>query len=201
MLFFTVRFSIFAILFALFMKFRKKNPILNKRRFCIIILIIFAIFSTISSLFPLENLFVTFKTPESVYKYKYSSKAQLVLNGRYSSFVIGGRNNYNSGAIDIFPKSKNGWKLSNSFKVKMIKSIYFEGTAINVYKNQDYNDYYIGIDNMNGGLLKISDNCNSKFVYIKTNYNNKVLYSYYAYIREFDKKYKVTINDKKISIR
>jgi len=202
MLFFIVRISFFGALFILFINFIKKSSIINKRKFCIISLIIFIIILTISTLFPIENIFLTFKTPGSAYNYRYSGKVELILNGKQSSFIIGKKNNYDDGTMDIIPKIKNGWKLSYSYKVKMIKKTYFDGIVISIYKNEDYNDYYINIYDTNGGLSKINDNCNSKFVHIKeTSYGGKNYYSYYAYIENFNKKYEVTIGEKTIKVK
>ena len=155
---------------------------------------------TVSQIFPVENIFVTFSSPEKAYYYKNFGKAELVVNGEKGSFVIG--NNNDSTEYKIFPKVNSGWKLGNSINTKQIIRQITDTATIYVYNYTNTNDYYIAVSNINGEQINITDNCGSKFQYLKKALKNQntSFYTYYAYIKNFNENYTVIINNKSIKI-
>lgn len=199
MLFSLVRIIFFVLLFFISIYFLKKSNIINKKKAIIILFIIFSILSSISSLFLIENLFITFKSPKQAYNYLlHSEKNLLVLTGKKSSLVIGGYNSSKS-SLGLMLKKNGGWKLSK-FDLKKVKDAYLDGVFISIYKYKNYDDYYILINSTNKDISSISDNINSKFYTFKRSYNGITSFRGYAYINNFNDEYKITIDDKSIKI-
>lgn len=195
-MFFILRFIFCGILFYFFVNFIKKSRIVNKKRSIIILFVLSFVLLEISSLIPIENLFITFKTPEQSYNYKYLEKVSLVVNGKETSFVMSGKN------ITIIPKKNGGWKLENSLKTKTIKTTHSDGMFIQIYGYKDSRDYYIIMNDTKGEIRNIKDNCNSEFYRLKSKtVNGKNHYDYYAYIKDFNNNYEINIDGKSIKIK
>lgn len=62
---------------------------INAFRKLIITFMLSVILTTLSALIPLENVFVTFSSPESAYNYNHSGKVKLIVNGSKTDFIVG----------------------------------------------------------------------------------------------------------------
>lgn len=177
----------------LFVVFKKKSKLFK------FFLIVSSILISISTIFPFENLFIEFSSPDDVFKYKYNS-GEIVnyIYGNNSCMLVFKQNNstYNS---CIIPKNNNGnYKIPSNWT--------FENSALAIGENFSYlskvnntNDCYISgkyVDNDNS-TIDISDNYKSRFL-TYSDYNeirNQYNVSYFAIIESTDSYY-LTIDNK-----
>ena len=179
----------------------RKSHIIHKCKWSLIALLGAVVLTTVSALLPIENIFVTFSSPQSAYNYNHSGDVKLIVDGEKTNFVVGVKGDVNIYAI--IPKSDNGWKLGMSFDTKRVIQKISDGVTIYMYQYKNTDDYYITVLDTNGGLSKISDNLGSEFQYLdKSNSTlNKTFYTYYAYINNFNDQYTLTVNDKTIKVQ
>ncbi len=173
---------------------------INAFRKLIITFMLTIIFTTLSALIPLENVFVTFSSPESAYNYNHSGKVKLIVNGSKTDFIVGEKNN--TDVYLIVPKSDNGWKQGLGLDTKRICDKISDGITVYVYQYKNTDDYYIVLLNTNGGPLDITDNNNSEFIYSESANSilNKTFYTYYAYLNSFNRQYTLTVNGENVSL-
>lgn len=194
MLFGIFRVIFWAIIFTVCLYIIKKSKISNKRLWYIFSLVATITLTTFSALFPLENAFITFSSPESAFNYNNTGNVLLVVNGESTDMVVAERND--TDVYAIIPKSDNGWKLSVGADTKKIAQNISNGITVHIYRYRNSNDYYITVLNTNGGELIVSDNYNSEFYYLtKTNKTlNETFYTYYAFIYNLNEQYSLTVN-------
>lgn len=196
----TVRLIVWGLVLVIFNIIIKKATIAHKGRWRIISVVVCAVLASLSALIPVENVFVTYNSPESAFKYVNSCEAQLVVEGKETAFVIGDKDD--ADIYLIVPKSKSGWKLGTGFNTKRILQKIDGETAVEVYRYKDTDDYYITVFDKTGEILDITDKNNSSFVYLKRTDNtlNTDIYTYYAYVHSFNNQYSLCVNGKTISV-
>lgn len=200
MLFGTIRIILGFFIFAAFLFIVKVSKTNRKRRFYMISLVLAILCSTLSFLFPFENAFVTFSTPESVFSYTNSGDIKLIIDGSKTNFVVAEEGDIS--IYSIIPKTEKGWKLGVGFDTKNLIQKVWNGIVIYVYQYKNIDDYYITVLNTNGGPLEIADNCNSKFFYLSKSdeYLNETFHTYCAYIQKMDNQYSLTVNGQLFSL-
>lgn len=167
-----------------------------KTKNVIIISIVITSLCTLSGLIPIENCFITFETASQAYNYTNYEKVKLVVDGKFSSLVIGEKSEGNY-VYSIFPKYEHGYKLDKKMNKKIKDQIYDKSVTITLYeyKNKDIIEYYISILYTNGTIVKIIDSSNSNYIKLDNSFEN---YShYFANISNINEDYWVEINDKK----
>ena len=121
-------------------------------------------------MFPIENLFIAFKSPESLFNYAGTGKIDNIISGKDSCMIIYSRGN-SSGGHYIIPKIKNGYKIPDYFTTKKISDKFDESGIFKVYNVKGSQDYYVfGILHFEDGENQIcilneknqDANCNSK---------------------------------------
>ena len=194
------RFLFWILLLVIFLLLIKKLHINHRFRWTAITFIITLVLTTIVYLFPIENAFMTFSSPQSAYRYNHFGYVNLVINGKQTDFVVA--SNGDTDLYSIVPKTKEGWKIGMGSDTRIISQTITDGIVIYVYQYKNSDDYYIIISNTNEGPLKISDSCDSKFISSNKTSSavNKDYYTYYAYINNFNAMYEVIINDKVVEI-
>ena len=130
-------FIVFSFIFIKANKFRTNN----KKVINILLVIAFFVSVSFSNILPVENLFITFKTPESVFEYILSGEILDVVHGNNSSMVI--YSNGNARSRITIPKTENGYKISNGFDEKRIFHKFDEDGDFKVYNIRGTSDYYI----------------------------------------------------------
>ena len=200
-MFYTIRAIIGIVLFIIcLIIINKKRFLAHKRRLTIVSFIMVLLLTTVTFFVPVENLFITFPTLESSYKYNNSNCIDLIVDGEKSAFVVGSQNDIDN--YFIVPKSNDGWKLGMGFNKKIIEKKILDDIIIYLYQYKGTNDYYITIFNVKRDSLNISDSINSKFQYTEK-YNNvecKNYYAYFAYIGNLNYNYTLTVNGKTIKM-
>lgn len=190
------RFLFWILLLVIFLLLIKKLHINHKFRWTAITFMITLVLTTIVYLFPIENAFMTFSSPQSAYRYNHFGYVNLVINGKQTDFVVA--SNGDTDLYTIVPKTKEGWKIGMGSDTRIISRIITDGIVVYVYQYKNSDDYYIIISNTNEGPLKISDSRGSKFISSNKTSSavNKDYYTYYAYINNFNDMYEVIIDDK-----
>lgn len=142
--------------------------------------------------FPIENAFITFSSAESAYKYLNWDKIQFVIEGEKTAFVKG------KSLRCVVPKTENGYKLPDDFKLKSIIKTYSEIDSPVVIWLQHYvgtNDYYICLKAIKGKQVT-SDNRNSLFYSLEYPKEFGGLEDRYVYVKGLDDSYTLYIDDK-----
>ena len=194
------RFLFWILLLVIFLLLIKKLHINHKFRWTAITFMITLVLTTIVYLFPIENAFMTFSSPQSAYRYNHFGYVNLVINGKQTDFVVA--SNGDTDLYTIVPKTKEGWKIGMGSDTRIIYQIITDGIVVYVYQYKNSDDYYIIISNTNEGPIKISDSRGSKFISSNKTSSavNKDYYTYYDYINNFNDMYEVIIDDKVVEI-
>lgn len=200
MLFLIIRFIILIIVTAFTILKIKTSKIIKKRLFSLFLIIIYVVTLSVSAMFPTENLFIAFKSPESLFNYASTGKIDNIIPGKDSCMVIYSRGN-NSGGYYIIPKIKNEYKIPNYFTTKKVSDKFDESGIFKVYNVKGTQDYYVfGILHFEDGenQIRILNEKNEKVEsdIIRVKSTNFV----YFYLEEFPNGYHILINNKKISL-
>lgn len=145
---------------------KKKNPSRKKQHF-VLLGIILILFIAVSEIFPPENLFITFPTPEDAIQYR-SGKGRdylLRIDGQETTLLFY-RENDSTLTIEPAKKYNDGWKMTNGFG-----SFPFAGGFIDIGETQplatDFilqeSDAYLQVTKTGETELIISDNRDSDF--------------------------------------
>lgn len=95
----------------------KKSKCRFKKVFSTLAVVLCIVLVSISRMFPVENLFLSYQSPEKVFNYIKSGQIYEIIDGKESSLVI-----YNTGnstyGFYIIPKTSEGYKIPNYFTQK-----------------------------------------------------------------------------------
>lgn len=179
--------------------FLKRTNIIHKRLIKIFGIIIILILIDLSVLFPVENLFIRFSSPESALSYSViNGGIQGKIDGNQSTLIL-----YQSGdstAISIFPKDEKGWKIGTHLSYEQILSKNIDKYhSIDIYHTKNTDDYYILVFNpFSSGISEVANNKKSVFKTVieeipETGKKNII---YYSYVPSMDNNYSLFINGK-----
>ena len=147
------------------------------------------------SFFSVENAFVTFKSPESAYKYMYLKKTDLVVSGKTTDFVVGERSGTNS---TILQKTKNGWKLGRKNNIILVSNTVKNDVVVNIWQYRTSHDYFISVTSMDkeNNKLTVKDTLNSEVQSITRESASAKdgITTYYLTVNKPDLKYRLTAN-------
>ena len=189
----------FVIVLLVIILMKRKKIKLSPIKINLILLLILCGSSALLCLLPVENLFISFKTPERAYQYmhlKSIKKDDFVLNGKDSSMVI------TSEKTDYFPKDKNGWKLDPFINTKRVYHKVKDKYSINIVRYGNTKDYYVTVTSYNDKKFNLTDSKKSKFYSRDTNVKtvDMKVYSYVGYVHNIDENYYLLIDDEEINI-
>lgn len=180
----------------------KKSKVVCKRILYVIFLITTVVLITILSFIPLENLFITFSSPEEVYEYVNFGKSniELVVKGNDCDFVVDRKSD--SDTYLIIPKTVDGWKIGVGSNTKRIAQKISDGIIVYVYQYKNTKDYFITIFDTNGGELQLLDDYDTEFYSLekKNDFLEKTFVTYYAHVSNFNPQYCVMVNGNKITV-
>ena len=180
---------------------KRKAKIENKRRLYVILFVVIFILIELISVFPIENLFYTFDSPKEVLDYTLpnSYELKLVVEGKHSDLAVA--KNGNTESLYVIPKTSEGWKIYTAFDGQQVAIAPMRESSVRVFKNKDSNDFYVRIGNSSKKKLKITDSYNSEFQVVEKEIPNfGVVVDYYAYIPDFDSKYKISIDENEVKL-
>lgn len=120
----------------------KKSKCRFKKVLSTLAVVLCILLVSISRMFPVENLFLSYQSPEKVFNYAKSGQIYEIIDGKESSFVI-----YNTGnstyGFYIIPKTSEGYKIPNYFTQKKVFQKFNKQGAFDVYNVQGTQDYYV----------------------------------------------------------
>lgn len=119
-----------------------RRPVKRKKLAIVLAAAISVIIVSLSSVFPVENLFVRFQDPESAFHYVNGNPVRRTLDGNSSCMVIY-RTGKNSGSFLLIPKSEQGYTLPTPFFSKKVLDRLDENGAVEVYQVKGCADYYL----------------------------------------------------------
>ena len=189
--------SVFLICLILFIR---KSKLINKRKLYTMFSLLTIVFMVVSYFLPLENLFITFDSPEKAYKYISFEKCDIehILTGNNCDFIIARKGNVKE--YSAVPKTSEGWKIGLGIDNKRIYNEFYDGILVTVFHYKNTDDYFITVRDQKGDESTISDDYNTEFCAVKeTNeYTGKTAVTYYGHITDFPPVYTVTVRGNKI---
>lgn len=171
-----------------------KNITLPQALCVILTVCLIVVVEYINSVYPVENLFVTFSSAESAYKYENMDKVECVIEGEKSTYVNGKSNSR------IFPKVDNGYKLDSGHKYKIASDTYdisdkgYLRIQLRYYEGTE--DYYIFVFEKLKEF-EISDNFGTEFHFVQSEFYDDY---YCAYVKNLDDTYRLKINNDEIDL-
>lgn len=200
MFYVTVRIILCVIIFAICLFIANKSKLQKKKVLKSAIVIVCLALCIAFNFIPFENLFVTFPTAQSSYKYTSSGDADIIINGEETDLVISDKDNGNNNVL-IIPKTKDGWKIGRAVDTKLTAYKNSNGVSIRVYQYKDSQDFYVVLTDINNNLKSVSDSINSKFESREIiNSSNDLYYEYFAYVNNLDENYSLKFNEKIVYI-
>ena len=202
-MYYTIRNVIVLLLYILSILGIVRSRIKRKLVWCIVsfILICGALPIALGN-FPVEDYFITFKSPEAAYEYSSSDKSNiaLVVEGDYSDFIVARNDNGDSTYIySIIPKTADGWKVGLAPYLKTVATGLNDGVSIVVHRYRDTSDYFITITTFDEDTT-VSDEYNTRFYPLEhySDHKEKTFVDYYAHLTDFDPEYSVIVNGSKV---
>lgn len=196
-----IRIILFIIIFiTLFILLKKK---IDKRKYTKIILLVGCIIAcNLFFLFPIENIFISFDSPEAVFKYFSHGQIKDVSEGINSCMIVysTGTNEY---SYILIPKSDDGYKIPNALTTKKISKSFQKTGSFELCRVNKTDDYYVfGVFISESEDFKMFDSENTQFktrVFNDLDYNitNKT-YIAYAFVDDIKEDYYVSLNGEKV---
>ena len=200
MLFIAIRLIIWLVILIVFIIKTRNSKSFQKKLVSVLMILACTLLLFASTMFPTENLLVSFKSPESVFNYVKSGKIDKIIYGKNSCMIIYSKNN-STGGHYIIPKAKNGFRIPDTFATAKVSHKFDKSGIFDVYNVKGTRDYYIF------GTVHLNDSKNE--VEILNDKNEKITSEIfrikktsfiYFYLNDFENKYYLLINGKKVSI-
>ena len=168
----------------------------KRRRILAIAAVIVAVSATLfSMMFPIENLFYSFKTPEEAIMYNYKVEPELIIMGQDSCYVSG-RTEDNYSPYEVLSKTEDGWKLGKAYDLSIcFTKVLSTEFHITVERFKDSEDYYIKVYDYTGIDRVITDKNGTAFVKWYQKGDDR---SYLAYVHGFDQNYYIIVDGSEI---
>jgi hypothetical protein len=174
----------------------------HRKRIYITLIIIIALLSSISYLLPFENLFITFHTPQELFKFVYYGKIMDIIEGNDSCLIVY-ITNQNTYSTTIILKVRGGYKIGSSLFKKKLTAKHFMLNYFSIYNyTQSTDNYVIGAGIVEDNNFVVSDSNDSVIKYFINDVGtiNKTVF-WYGYIGEMKDNYAISINGNKIIIK
>ncbi len=120
-------------------------------------LVVWMLLTGVEGFFPIENLFVTFHSPEAAYRFRYPGTTNIQTIEGEKSALVRGTNREDGVQLHIIPKSDKGWKslgvLDMDFQVFYPDS----GIVVHIFHHKRSGDCYAMVENMRKKNSVITD--------------------------------------------
>ncbi len=134
---------------------------------CVLILLLLCIF-------PFENIFLSFETPEKAFQYAATGEIVETVTSSESVAML-----YKRGANTYSPffavKAGKGYKLCPFYSTEKIAQAHMDSLTISVYRLKNAEDYYITISGFADEKIDVSDTDASQFNLIYTEMSNNTV--------------------------
>lgn len=192
---------IFIIVIVALILLKKEKIRFGKKEKVLSVVLICALF-----LFPFENLFVEFSSPQAAFVYQQSGKIIKTIYGKESALVIYKQKDTISYSVHV--KDEDRWKLASKFnqEVRFIPIENPKGEYVATLCGTDTsNEYFILLDEINVkseiSNIKVSDNQNSVFnEFFEMNKLGNYNITHYSVIYKEDEEYALLIEGEEYDI-
>lgn len=120
----------------------RASKIKRKRLAIILSVVLILILNSISGMFPVENLFIDFKSPESVFHYTTVGRIETIIYGNSSCMVY-----YSTGSTSyeysFIPKTEYGYKIPGTFTTKQVSNKFDKDVYFDIYNVVGTSEYYV----------------------------------------------------------
>lgn len=137
-----IRIVVFFLALGITYLITKRSKIQHKKRVFCFAVILYIVFLSLVSMFPLENLFINFKTLEQAFHYMETGKAYDVVYGDSSCMVAYTKSDSEYGYL-IIPKHNDTYKLPRQFSSKEILYQVSQDGYFEIVQFEDSSDYYL----------------------------------------------------------
>lgn len=202
MLFNVIRILLFFIFSVFIVIGIRKTKIVKKKIVSFLLVFLCIILISISGILPVENLIISFKSPESVFNYTHLGKINDIVYGEKSCMIVYSEGEDKSGNY-IIPKSEKGYKIPNYFTVKNVSHKFSKDGCFDVYNVLETDDYYIfGSIISKDSTITIFDNNNKpikNLVINMANTDTKTVF-FYDFSKNISDEYYLIINNQKVTV-
>lgn len=189
----TIKYSIlFMLILSIFLVIRKLKST-HKVTLPTFICSLFLLICAVLLLFPIENLFITFTSPEQAYEFTYPQNTKVtVVEGAKSTLVMG-VNKENEIEYQVFPKTKNGWKRLGLLQIQFYQFYPAAGISTTLVRYKPSGDCYAWVHSLRNQDCEITDELGSQFR-SDEELTGDILHEYYAYVGQPSGTYTLTID-------
>ena len=142
MLFNVIRIVIWLVISVFTVTIIRKSKIVRKKFIAILTIFLCMLLVSVSAMFPVENLFINFKSPERVFHYAESGNIDEIIYGKDSCMVIYSKANSTVGTY-IIPKVAKGYNIPSYFATENVFHQFDEKGIFDVYHVKGTHDCYI----------------------------------------------------------
>jgi len=146
-----------------------------------------------SAFLPVENLFISFTSPESAFYYTNSGKITDIIYGDNSCLI------FSSSEKAYILKSSSGYNITTMFSEKRISQNLVTPMSFWVYRVSGTDDYYVmgyKCEDIDGPVNIYDGNGDLKGTFEDVTTSGFT----YAYVSKFDNRYYAIVNGKKVQI-
>jgi hypothetical protein len=176
----------------------RHSRIVRKKLITILTVVLCLLLTSVSGMFPVENLFINFKSPVSVFNYTNTGKIDEIIYGQESCMVIYTKDN--AKGHYIVPKAEKGYKIPSYFGTRKISHKFDESGLFDVYNVRGTEDYYVV------GSINLKENENEIEIFNKKEKVESNIIRVgntdfiYFFLNDFSKEYYLVVNGEKITI-
>lgn len=139
----------------------------------------------------LLNTYFVYKTPEAYAAAHFGrGKAQTILVGEESAFVIGPDGSSTQECF-ILEKTEKGWRRGDVLKAEIDTWFLSEDCDLTVFHRKDTGDYYIEVLLFSDGEHSVADTLGSSFQEVR---ESSGFVKYYAWARDLPDDYGITVD-------
>lgn len=177
----------------------RKNNVNRKKLITPLLIGLCVLVISLTSIFPIENTFMTFDTPESVFDYMNLGEIHTVIYGEDSCMIVYFEDASTYGYLYI-PKDDDGYKIPNYYSTTIV---YSELDAHNYFKVKRVigtDDYYITGSSLSSEEPLIIDFNNREVPHYLLSTVGEYSFIFYGYIEDYTDAYFITINDRRFDL-
>lgn len=142
MLFNVIRIILFIILSGLSVFITRKYNFAKRSVITVLTVAFSVVLICVISLFPFENIFMSFETAEDVFNYSRCGRITEIIHGGESCIIIYSKGNDTFDHY-IVPKTDKGYKIPGFSSVKTVSKKFDKDGLFNVYNVKGTDDYYV----------------------------------------------------------
>ncbi|MBQ8789843.1 MAG: hypothetical protein IJZ51_00855 [Ruminiclostridium sp.] len=159
-----------------------KKKLLRKKSVAIITIVSIIAFTSLISIFPVENAFIRFDTPEQAFSYVETGKFDYVVEGESSSMVVYKKDSNTYSQIFLL-KDEKGYMLNSFYGYTLTDRMLDGNYALDIFKVKNTDDYYItGVLVSDTSNVELKSDTRDVKYDIRYNENNNF---FSAYIKEY----------------